>query len=521
MHGQGHKSNERPRRAFVERDGRRCQVGHSRQVNSRAFFLLLASFACLLWLRREQKKKKKEAHRAAARHLHLHSSSSTLAISHICDARQNKTLLPSRQWRPLKLPPALLPLHLRRSSIPAVACRIRSIRGGGVRSWGSMTLGSGGMAAEEGGGNGEAAARGERCVVVAVEETCCACAQLVVGPPNPMMARYVYAFVFLATNLLAWTLRDFGHPVLAELRRLRGSCQGAGYCLGAEGVLRVSLGCFTHDRRNSWHSEWWPAKIVLWMGFTVVPFFLPSPLIQLYGKIAHFGAGAFLVIQLVSVTRFITWLNDCCRSETNLKRCHMQVQVVSIAAYVGSILGVVLMYVWYAPRPSCKLNILFITVTLVLVQLMTGVSLSSKVKAGYLAPGLMGVYIVFLCWTAIRSEPHTEICNKKAEVATSADWVNIASFVIAVIVIVTATFATGIDSKCLQFKKAESEQPEDDDIPYGFGFFHFVFAMGAMYFAMLFVGWNANQTMEKWTIDVGWASTWVRGGQVGSSPEGT
>uniref|UniRef100_A0A0E0HRI0 Uncharacterized protein n=1 Tax=Oryza nivara TaxID=4536 RepID=A0A0E0HRI0_ORYNI len=40
----------------------------------------------------------------------------------------------------------------------------------------------------------------------------------------------------------------------------------------------------THDRRNSWHSEWWPAKIVLWMGFTVVPFFLPPPLIQLYGR---------------------------------------------------------------------------------------------------------------------------------------------------------------------------------------------------------------------------------------------
>uniref|UniRef100_A0A0E0BY74 Serine incorporator n=1 Tax=Oryza meridionalis TaxID=40149 RepID=A0A0E0BY74_9ORYZ len=354
-----------------------------------------------------------------------------------------------------------------------------------------MTLGSGGMAAE-GGDNGEAAARGERCVVVAVEETCCACAQLVVGPPNPMMARYVYAFVFLATNLLAWTLRDFGHPVLAELRRLRGSCQGAGYCLGAEGVLRVSLGCFTHDRRNSWHSEWWPAKIVLWMGFTVVPFFLPSPLIQLYARQRH--PVHHLAERLLPVR----------------DQPEEMVQVVSIAAYVGSILGVVLMYVWYAPRPSCKLNILFITVTLVLVQLMTGVSLSSKVKAGYLAPGLMGVYIVFLCWTAIRSEPHTEICNKKAEVATSADWVNIASFVIAVIVIVTATFATGIDSKCLQFKKAESEQPEDDDIPYGFGFFHFVFAMGAMYFAMLFVGWNANQTMEKWTIDVGWVSTWVR-----------
>jgi len=25
-----------------------------------------------------------------------------------------------------------------------------------------------------------------------------------------------------------------------------------------------------------------------------------------------------------------------------------------------------------------------------------------QVKAGYLAPGLMGIYVVFLCWSAIR-----------------------------------------------------------------------------------------------------------------------
>lgn len=338
-----------------------------------------------------------------------------------------------------------------------------------------------------------------------------------------MMARYLYALIFLVTNLLAWTLRDYGNSALDELQRLK-VCQGARYCLGAEGVLRISLGCFlfffvmflstvntrkVHECRNSWHSEWWPAKVVLWLGLTAVTFLAPSTLVQLYGKVAHFGAGAFLVIQLISVTRFIMWLNDCCQSETTRKKCHLQIQVVSIVTYVGSLLGIVLMYVWYAPSRACKLNILFITVTLVLVQLMTFVSMSSKVKAGYLAPGLMGIYVVFLCWSAIRSEPHTEICNKKAAVATSADWVNIASFVIAVIVIVAATFSTGIDSKCLQFKKSEGES-EEDDIPYGFGFFHLVFAMGAMYFAMIFVGWNAHQTMEKWTIDVGWASTWVR-----------
>jgi hypothetical protein len=36
-----------------------------------------------------------------------------------------------------------------------------------------------------------------------------------------------------------------------------------------------------------------------------------------------------------------------------------------------------------------------------------------------------------------------------------------------------------------------------DEIPYGYGFFHLVFASGAMYIGMLFVGWNAHRTMEK------------------------
>jgi hypothetical protein len=56
----------------------------------------------------------------------------------------------------------------------------------------------------------------------------------------------------------------------------------------------------THDRRNSWHSEWWPAKIVLWMGFTVVPFFLPPPLIQLYGQYSLCLAA---IVTLLSPTR--------------------------------------------------------------------------------------------------------------------------------------------------------------------------------------------------------------------------
>ena len=76
------------------------------------------------------------------------------------------------------------------------------------------------------------------------------------------------------------------------------------------------------------------------------------------------------------------------------------------------------------------------------------------------------------------------------------------SFVVALLAMVIATFSTGIDSQCFQFKKdtnnqGEEVEEEEDDVPYGYGFFHFVFATGAMYFAMLLIGWNTHHPMKK------------------------
>ncbi|XP_057967861.1 uncharacterized protein LOC131157596 isoform X2 [Malania oleifera] len=338
--------------------------------------------------------------------------------------------------------------------------------------------------------------------------------------PNPWLARYIYGVLFLITNLLAWAVRDYGPHALAEMERL-DICQGERDCVGADGVLRVSLGCFTfyfimflstagtsklHDHRELWHSRWWSAKIILWIALMIIPFFIPFSLIQIYGEVAHFGAGVFLLIQLISVISFIRWLNDCCQSDKY--GCHFHVMLLATIAYVVCLVGIILMYIWYAPEASCLLNIFFITWTLVLLQLMTSVSLHPKVNAGFLTPGLMGLYVVFICWSAIRSEPPEERCDKKAEAATKADWLTIISFIIALLAMVIATFSTGIDSQCFQFRK--DDMRAEHDVPYGYGFFHFVFAMGSMYLAMLLISWNTNHAMRKWTIDVGWTSTWVR-----------
>ena len=85
---------------------------------------------------------------------------------------------------------------------------------------------------------------------------------------------------------------------------------------------------------------------------------------------------------------------------------------------------------------------------------------------------------------------------------------------------VIATFSTGIDSKCFQvyytqlllfgyhtfyqivfwkqpFQFRKDDTQAEDDVPYGYGFFHFVFATGAMYFSMLLIGWNTHHSIRK------------------------
>jgi hypothetical protein len=161
------------------------------------------------------------------------------------------------------------------------------------------------------------------------------------------------------------------------------------------------------------------------LGLTIFPFLLPSSIIQFYGEIAHFGAGVFLLIQLISIISFITWLNECFQAQKDAERCHVHVMLLATTAYTVCILGVILMYIWYVPEPSCLLNIFFITWTLFLIQLMTSISLHPKINAGFLTPALMGLYVVFICWCAIRSEPVGETCNRKAEGSSRTDWLTI------------------------------------------------------------------------------------------------
>ncbi|XP_075085517.1 uncharacterized protein LOC107808581 isoform X2 [Nicotiana tabacum] len=307
---------------------------------------------------------------------------------------------------------------------------------------------------------------------------------------STLRARYSYGIIFLITNLIAWFVRDYGERALPLLHYSKACGIGGSECSHTMGVLRVSLGCFIFflvmflttcftsklcEVRNAWHSGWWILKFVMLIIFMVIPFFIPSDYIQLYGEFARVGAGVFLVLQLISVIEFITWWNN---------------------------------YWMPDERKKQSLNIFFISWTAILLVVMMAVSLHSKVNRGLLSSGIMASYVVFLCWSAIRSEPATLKCSPQQQNSGNGGWTTVIGFLIGICAIVMATFSTGIDSQTFQFRKDKVQS--EDDIPYKYGFFHLVFSLGAMYFAMLFISWNLDGLPRKWSIDVGWASTWVK-----------
>ncbi|XP_010413903.1 PREDICTED: probable serine incorporator [Camelina sativa] len=339
---------------------------------------------------------------------------------------------------------------------------------------------------------------------------------------NSLRARYVYGTIFLIINLCAWFIRDYAHRALALLPHVRSCGPEGSDCFHTLGVLRVSLGCFIfylvmflstwnitklHEFQNSWHSNYWSFKFLLLVLAMVASFFIPQLYIQIYGEIARVGAGIFLGLQLVSVIEFITWWNNYWMPHDQSKQSCSFGLAMSTVFYIGSVCGIAVMYYLYA---ACVLNMFFISCTVVILTVMMVMSLHSKVKnRGLLSSGIMASYIVFLCWSAIRSEPSHTKCNAHTQNGHT-DWITILSFLIAIGSIVMATFSTGIDSESFRFEFRKDEAKEEEDIPYSYGFFHLVFSLGAMYFAMLFISWNLSHSSREWSIDVGWTSTWVK-----------
>ncbi|XP_052794146.1 serine incorporator 1-like [Mya arenaria] len=176
---------------------------------------------------------------------------------------------------------------------------------------------------------------------------------------------------------------------------------------------------------NQWrghlHNGYWFFKILLLIGLIVGAFFIPrfSQFSIYWMYVGMAGGFMFILVQLILLVDFThAW---------NAKWIQLdeETQKTSTCGYVGTLLcatvfyavtiaGAILLYFNYTRFEGCKTNKIFILVNAGLCALLSFFTLlpvtqKCNQNAGLLQSSVISLYVMYLTWSALTSEPPEEI----------------------------------------------------------------------------------------------------------------
>ena len=380
---------------------------------------------------------------------------------------------------------------------------------------------------------------------------------------RPSTARWLYLSGFLASALVSWALRDYGAPGLKFAPALAKGC-GPGpsssggaaasllsfsstaaqrACLGKSAVLRVAFGsavffaahslgllCVARagDPRLLLHTGCPPLQLAAWAALAGSGFALPAAAVSGFGHVARIGAGLFVLLQSLILLEFVFSVNSFLveRSEEGSRAASALLVLGSFVLFGAALAGLVILFVFWAPRASCSLSTLVLAETLVGILAFTAVSLAPcrQKAAGLFTSAAMAAWTVYLSWGALASLPPGFACAPREAlllVSSSSSSsgssgsgrmrtngsvlaLRIASLVVTLLSLCYATFSASGSHAALSTANAaergqanrETKRDTDDDaegdaeLSYRPDFFHATFALAACYLAMILVSWS-------------------------------
>lgn len=376
--------------------------------------------------------------------------------------------------------------------------------------------------------------------------TCGLCSSVASGI-SKKSARLAYCGLFGLSLIVSWILREVGTPLLEKFPWINTSDGDTRtkewYQIQA--VLRVSLGNFLffgilslimigikdqNDKRDSWHHGGWCAKMIIWALLVVLMFFLPNVVISIYETISKFGAGLFLLVQVIILLDGVHTWNDAWVAKDEQK-WYVALLAISVGCYLAAFTFSGILFIWFNPSGhDCGLNVFFIVMTMILAFVFAVIALNPSVNGSLLPASVISVYCAYVCYTALSSEPHDYVCNglhnKSKAVTISTLVLGMLTTVLSVLYSAlragsSTTFLSPPSSPKSAGKKPllEGEDVEEGTenkkdiegrpVSYSYSFFHLIFALASMYSAMLLSGWTSSSESSD-LIDVGWTSVWVR-----------
>ena len=119
----------------------------------------------------------------------------------------------------------------------------------------------------------------------------------------------------------------------------------------------------------------------------------------------------FIIIQLILLIDFAHSWNESwvAKGEEGSKVHYAGLIFFTATFYIVSLVAIILLYVYYASKPPCNLNIFFVTLNFLLCIIVSIISVLPAVQtyhptSGLLQSSFVTLYVVFLTWSAMSSE---------------------------------------------------------------------------------------------------------------------
>jgi len=373
-------------------------------------------------------------------------------------------------------------------------------------------------------------------------------------------ARAVYVLYFILAVGLSWVMRDYAQPLMAKIPWLldvldHQTVVPSDAWLGKQAVYRVSMGsCLffsfmsvmlvgtkykSDPRDRGLQRGGWALKSLAWLLCLAFPFFLSTGAINAYVWLARIGGGSYLIIQMIILLDFTQVWNDSWVSKES-NSWLVALLVVTVGCYAVSIAIAAVLFIFFVPHSDCSLNTFFITWTLIMCLAFSVISLHPAIPNGSIFPSaVITLYSFYLNYSALVSEPTSYECNQlgRSFDASTGPTLAIGMAITIGSVVYSALRAGSSDIWGGTGDEMDAELPKDEERPllapgeapgavsvdrdaisvedyepvsYNYAFFHLTFALASMYIAMLMTGWSSSEDIEANTVDVGWASVWVK-----------
>ncbi|KAF5016828.1 hypothetical protein F66182_11364, partial [Fusarium sp. NRRL 66182] len=229
--------------------------------------------------------------------------------------------------------------------------------------------------------------------------------------------RIAYAFILLINSIISWimltpwALEKLEHLTM-DYMKIR--CDGK-ECHGWVAVHRINfgLGLFhlllsllllgvrtSKDGRAVLQNGFWGPKILVWIGFVVMSFFIPESFFFVYGHyIAFIAAMLFLLLGLILLVDLAhSWAELCLEKiEDSDSRLWRGLLIGStMGMYLASFVMTILMYIFFA-KSGCSMNQAAISINLIVFLIISVVSVQPAIqeynsRAGLAQAAMVTVY---------------------------------------------------------------------------------------------------------------------------------